>query len=316
MYFEPGDAWPDRVVWVDLLSPTPEEDVAVEHHLQVNIPTLEDMQEIESSSRLYRENGTIYMTANIPVGSQNMLAFAEPVTFVLTQKTLLTLRYAAPQSFAVFAENAQRGFDGPLRCERVLLGLLDNVIDRIADSLERMAGDINTLSARVMHVMPAQTPHAPPEKLNFHHALQQIARLGDLNSKLRESLVSLGRLESYWENSMAAQTQLDADFRSDLTALAHDIRMLQDHASFLSGKLSFILDATLGMVNIEQNSIIKFFSVAAVVFMPPTLIASVYGMNFQHMPELSSPFAYPAALLAMVVSAIFPYVYFKKKGWF
>jgi magnesium transporter len=115
---------------------------------------------------------------------------------------------------------------------------------------------------------------------------------------------------------MAAQTQLDVDFRSDLTALAHDIRMLQDHAGFLSGKLSFILDATLGMVNIEQNSIIKFFSVAAVVFMPPTLIASVYGMNFQHMPELSSPFAYPAALLAMVVSAIFPYVYFKKKGWF
>jgi magnesium transporter len=143
--------------------------------------------------------------------------------------------------------------------------------------------------------------------------MERIGRIGDLVSKSRESLVSLGRLLSYVQQS--SSVTLTPDLRARFKTLSRDVLALSDHASFVNSKTSFMLEATLGLINIEQNDIIKIFSVAAVAFLPPTLIASIYGMNFHHMPELDWMLGYPLALLLMVFSAVVPYVYFKRRGW-
>jgi magnesium transporter len=148
---------------------------------------------------------------------------------------------------------------------------------------------------------------------DFQKILSRLGRAGDLASKVRESLVSLGRLLAFAIQGTQARGRKTGSAR--LKTIGRDVASLSDYAAFLNNKVGFLLDATLGMINIEQNAIIKIFSVAAVVFLPPTLIASIYGMNFAHMPELGWPLGYPLALALMVVSAILPYLYFKRRGW-
>ena len=148
---------------------------------------------------------------------------------------------------------------------------------------------------------------------DFQKLIARIGRAGDLATKARESLVSIGRLLAFAIQASQARGRKGSGSR--LKTVGRDVASLSDHASFLNQKINFMLDATLGMINIEQNAIIKIFSVAAVVFLPPTLIASIYGMNFTDMPELGLPFGYPLALALMVVSAILPYWYFKRRGW-
>ena len=154
----------------------------------------------------------------------------------------------------------------------------------------------------------------PSISRDYQEILKRIGRKGDLNSKSRESLVSIGRLLSFVTQKLDSRP-VDPQVKAQLATIAHDAHALTDHASFLSNKINFLLDATLGMINIEQNAIIKIFSVAAVVFLPPTLIASIYGMNFRLMPELGWHLGYPLALVLMVISAILPWWYFKRRGW-
>jgi magnesium transporter len=144
--------------------------------------------------------------------------------------------------------------------------------------------------------------------------MRAIGRKGDLNSKVRESLVSIGRLVLFLANE-ADGMKWPKEMRAQLKVMQRDVGSLSDHASYLSNKITFLLDAMLGMVSIEQNNIIKIFSVASVALMPPTLIASIYGMNFKHMPELEWTFGYPFALVLMIVAAILPYIYFKWRRW-
>jgi magnesium transporter len=144
--------------------------------------------------------------------------------------------------------------------------------------------------------------------------LSIIGRKGDLTSKVRESLVSIGRLVLFLANE-AEGMRWAKDMRAQLKSMQRDVQSLSDHVSYLSGKITFLLDALLGMVSLEQNNIIKIFSVAAVVLMPPTLVASIYGMNFKSMPELDWHFGYPMALGLMLVAAILPYLFFKWKKW-
>ena len=144
--------------------------------------------------------------------------------------------------------------------------------------------------------------------------LRAIGREGEITSKARESAHSLGRLLTFLIHAANERKEVKP-LQARIRTAARDVTSLTDHATFLSGKIVFLLDATLGSINIQQNDIIKIFSVAAVVFLPPTLIASIYGMNFRHMPELEWWYAYPLALALMVVAAIVPYLYFKRRGW-
>ncbi len=301
---------PPSPLWIDLLHPTAEEVKRVEAALALELPSLEEMQEIEVSSRLYKENEALFMTATLLARTTTDLPEALPVSFILAGTTLMTIRYGEPRSFPAFVNRAQRHQSDCSSGESVLVSLLDSVTDRSADILERIAGDIDSVSALVFENHAVE----PSRARDFKAILREIGRKGDLNSKARESLVSLGRLLTFLVQNLEA-AKASRDNRNRLKTLLRDVHALTDHASFLSNKINFLLDATLGMVNIEQNAIIKIFTVASVAFMPPTLIASIYGMNFENMPELSWPIGYPIAIGLMVLSALLPFLYFKRRGW-
>ena len=298
----------ENAVWIDLLNPTGGEDKAVERLAGIAIPTREDMQEIEISSRLYIENGARYMTAMLMCQSESDMPRTSAVTFILSDHRLVTVRYDQPKPFSLVEAKLARSCAQAITGEMVLMELLDAVIDRCADILERCGAEVDQVSHAIFE--PKSQGHA---KL-YSKILIAIGRKGDLTSKVRESLVSIGRIVTFLSAAVEG-VRWSKDMREQLKTMQRDVVSLTDHASYLSNKITFVLDAMLGVVNLEQNNIIKLFSVMAVVLMPPTLIASIYGMNFKVMPELEWVHGYPMALLMMLAAAIVPYYIFKLKKW-
>jgi magnesium transporter len=300
----------DRVVWIDLLNPSDEEEAALERHLGIDVPTREEMEEIEISSRLYYEDGAAFMTATLPAHTDGDDPQMAPVTFVLAGERLITVRYHEPRAFHTFPTRAEKVAMGCIDGEAVLVALLEAIIDRLADILERAGRDIDRISRSIFQHGGGK----PTKSRDFQKVLEEIGRKGDLTSNIHDSLVTLERLIGFLGHA-TGQKKSSKDIRERVKTLARDARSLADHAAFLSQKITFLLDATLGMIGIEQNAIIKIFSVAAVVFLPPTLVASIYGMNFDYMPELDWLAGYPFALVLMILSAIVPFWYFKRRGW-
>jgi magnesium transporter len=268
------------------------------------------MQEIEISSRLYMENGARYMTATLMCHSDTDMPRTTAVTFILTGHRLVTVRYDQPKPFVLVETKLARGCPSGITGEMVLMELLDAVIDRCADILERIGADVDTVSHDIFE--PESERHGNAKR--YSQILIAIGRKGDLTSKVRESLVSIGRVVTFL-SAVVEGVKWSKDMREQLKTLQRDVASLTDHASYLAGKITFVLDAMLGVVNLEQNNIIKLFSVMAVVLMPPTLIASIYGMNFKIMPELEWSHGYPFAIVLMLIAAIVPYWIFKLKKW-
>jgi magnesium transporter len=301
--------FPEGAVWVDLVGPTLAEDKLVEAKLGIAIPTREEMAEIEVTSRLYVENGSRYMTATMMCQSDTDSPKTTNVTFILADHRLVTVRYDEPRPF-VMAHNKLARFCPPQPTgETVMMDILDAVIDRAADILERIAGDVDAVSRDIFDAQATVL-----KARSFNQIFINIGRKGDLTSKVRESLVSIGRLLLFLA-SEAEGMKWSKDQRAHLKGMQRDVGSLSDHSTYLSNKIQFLLDAVLGVVSLQQNNIIKIFSVAAVVLMPPTLVASIYGMNFRHMPELDWQFGYPLALGLMGVAAVLPYLFFKWKKW-
>src|SRR5437868_9500234 len=301
---------PEGAVWVDLVNPTGAEDKAVERLAGIAVPTREDMQEIEISSRLYIENGARYMTATLMCHSDTDMPRTTTVTIILAGHRLVTVRYDNTKPFALVENKLARTCSPSITGEMVLMELLDAVIDRCADILERCGAEIDQVSHDVFEPEAERHGHAK----QYSQILIAIGRKGDLTSKVRESLVSIGRVVTFLSAVMEG-VKWSKDMREQLKTMQRDVASLTDHSSYLSNKITFVLDAMLGVVNLEQNNIIKLFSVMAVVLMPPTLIASIYGMNFKLMPELEWEHGYAYALVAMVLAAVLPYVLFKWKKW-
>src|SRR3984957_9669847 len=302
---------PDRAVWLDLQAPSHQEDKLVERALGIAVPTREEMQEIEVTSRLYVENGARYMTATLMCNSDTEAPRTTAVTFILSGHRLVTVRYDEPKPFVLVENKLARSCSANITGEMVLMELLDAVIDRCADILERIGADGDQVSHDIFEPEgAARTGHAK----RYSDILIAIGRKGDLTSKVRESLVSIGRLVTFVAAAVDG-VKWSKDMREQLKTMQRDVTSLTDHASYLSNKITFALDAMLGVVNLEQNNIIKLFSVMAVVLMPPTLIASIYGMNFKIMPELQWENGYVFALVAMLLAAAGPYMYFKWKKW-
>jgi magnesium transporter len=301
----PSAGWqpPEDAIWLDLLRPTREEELAVEAALSLELPTREEMKEIEPSSRLYQVGGATFMTATLLARREDDARFDAPVTFVLVKGSLITIRYDDLKAFNLFAERAQ-GL-GVTSGTTVLFHVLDAVVERLADLLEQTGEKVETVSNAIFR---------RPNGVKFEALLTDLARAQSLTSATRNSLVSLARLFSF--AALAQEIATDPDCQAHLRSLQRDGQSLMEHAGFESNHIQFLLDAALGLINIEQNGIIKFFSVAAVILMPPTLVASVYGMNFHYMPELSSRYGYPMALGLMALSAIIPILWFKRRGWF
>ncbi len=305
---EAGGVPPDAAVWIDLVTPTAQEDKTVGRLLGIEVPTREEMQEIEVSSRLYVENGARFMTATLMCHSDSVTPKSTPVTFILTGHRLATVRYDEPRPFAIVEHKLARLCPPKITGETVLMDLLDAVIDRAADILERIGAEIDHISHTIFE---PDEDVGPP---SYNDVLKALGRKGDLTSKVRESLVSVGRLLLFLANESEG-LKWPKETRLQLQSMQRDVISLTDHASYITNKVTFLLDAMLGVVNIQQNNIIKIFSVAAVVLMPPTLIASIYGMNFKYMPELNAHYAYPITLGMMVLAAILPYMFFKWKKW-
>ena len=303
-------ALPENAVWIDLVNPTQAEDRAVERLAGVAIPTREDMQEIEISSRLYIENSARYMTATLMCQSDTPAPKTTAVTFILAGHRLVTVRYDDPKPFIIVENKLAKSCPPNITGESVLMDLLDAVIDRAADILERIGAEVDGISHDIFEPEGGKAERSR----NYTVILKTIGQKGDLTSKVRESLVSIGRLLLFLANE-AEGMRWAKDIRLQLQSMQRDVGSLSDHASYLTNKITFLLDATLGMVSLEQNDIIKIFSVAAVVLLPPSLVASIYGMNFKNMPELEWYYGYPMALVLILLAAVLPYYFFKWKDW-
>jgi magnesium transporter len=298
---------PEAAVWFDLVSPSLPEDKLLERHLGIAVPTREEMQEIEVTSRLYVENNARYMTATLMCQSDTEMPKTTAVTFILSGHKLVTVRYDEPRPFMIVGNKLARVCPAGITGESVLMELLDAVIDRAADILERISAEVDQISHVIFEPEGEKTR-------SQQEILRNIGRKGDLTSKVRESLVSIGRLLLYLANEAEGMRWVK-ETRSQLRGMQRDVQSLSDHATYLSNKITFLLDAMLGVVFIEQNNIIKIFSIAAVVLMPPTLVASIYGMNFKTMPELQWEYGYPLAIGLMIIAALLPYFIFKWKKW-
>lgn len=297
-------------VWIDLIEPSADEVRAAEAAIGVEVPTREEMEEIEPSSRLYREGDVSYMTATVLANADSEHPTAGAVSFVLVDGKLVTLRHTDPMPFRAFHAQIARHPAAYGNVEAVLVGLIEAIIDRAADILELIGGKLDDLSESIFRRKGGDRLGSR----ELRDLMRQIGHNGDLLSKSRMSLVSINRLLTFIIET-AEEQGVGRDIPRRLRTQGHDVASLSDHASFLANNVNFMLDATLGMINVEQNAIIKVVSLAATVFLPPTLIASIYGMNFDLMPELDWPFGYPLALLLMVLSAVLPYLWFKFRGW-
>jgi magnesium transporter len=305
---------PGNALWLDLFAPTPDETGRVQAALGLALPSRDEMREIEPSSRLYVEGDASYMTAQILARADEANPVSEPLTFIVARNTLVTLRYADPRPVATYASRLARQAATCQSGEDALIGLIEAFVDRIADVLEKVGLDLDAVSRQIF----SEGERAGERDLQG--VLKMLGRNDDLASTARESLLSLSRIVRFLGQTLDAgdrgDKKLIKDLKARLKVVVRDIASLNEHSAFESHKVNFLLDATLGMINIEQNRIIKLFSVAAVVFLPPTLVASIYGMNFEAMPELKWAFGYPWALILMALSAVLPYLYFKRKGWF
>lgn len=300
----------DAIIWLDLISPTKAEEQQVENRLGIPLPTPEELKDIEPSSRLYVENGAVYMTASLIYKVETDLPRLTDVAFILHGNRLVTIRYAEPKSFALFSASLLRATE-PCATGTTLLGrLLETVVDRTAEVLEIVAIRLDALSVSVF-VDRKAAKRRPPRFLE--DKLLDIASHHQLVSKTRDSLISLSRLVTFLQSQQVVRREEEA---AELcTVVARDVQSLAEHAAFVSNNITFMLDASLGLINVEQNAIIKIFSIASVVFLPPTLVASIYGMNFHFMPELDWNYGYGVALVAMLISAVIPFIFFRWKGW-
>lgn len=292
------------VVWIDLVGPTRDEELSLEKALGLSLPTREEMAELEASSRVYRENGALYATADLIHNGDAEIPAIDPVTFVLTKGPLVTIRYFDPRPFSTLDGKLEREPGLCATGPELFLTLMEAVIDRVSDVL---SGNTARVEAIAEHIF------TEGRTVGFSKLITKLGRAQTANARIEQSLAELARVFAF----VALDDRLEAssEAREHLRSLAADASSLSAHSQAVAASINFQLSAALGLINIEQSSIIKIFSVAAVAFMPPTLIASIYGMNFDHMPELHWMQGYPLAVGAMVIAAILPLLWFKKKGW-
>jgi len=296
--------------WLDLMRPTQAEDHAAEAFLGASIPTREESQEIEFSSRFYSEENAVFVTASLLVGVDRGEPKLMPFTIVVAGDRLATIRDEDFRAHSQFLSRAAKPTSGCTSAPAVFLGLIEAIVDRTADMLERIGSVVDRINADIF----IRDHGGRRRDRQLSSLIADIGAQGDIAAKARESLASLERLVQYAAVALPPSFAKGAH-RARMKLIGRDIRSLEDQVTFLSNKIDFLLNASLGLISVEQNEVIRVLTVAAMVFFPPTLIGTVYGMNFERMPELDWPFGYPLALLLMVASAILPLIYFRRRGW-
>ena len=311
---EDRDYRQEDIFWIDLLTPTQEELRAAEAICAIEMPTKDEMREIEATSRLYCEDGGRFMTTSVLSRVETDEPMIAEITFILKGKVIITIRHTDSYSFRVFSHSLLRA--SSTNRDLVFIGLLDTLVDRQADVLERFGTDLDALSKKVFraHRRRPRKDEEDPDTDDLREALQELGRVGDLIARQRDALVNLLRFITYAGNEDKCTGSHESLYDS-LRPVARDVNSLSEYASFLSNKINFMLDAVLGLINIEQNEIFKVFTILSLVFLPPTLIASIFGMNFADMPMLQEGWGFWISIVLMVCAAVLPLVIFKIKRY-
>lgn len=296
-------------LWIDLLRATPVEVVAVEDATGANLPSADDREAIEQSSRLIRDDDTLILTAIVLTGLDEDAPRTTPIAFVLNARQLITVRDERPRTFADFRERLagkHRTLDSPL----LFVALVDALSDRLADELEAVARDVQRVSDGLFRRDDSMTR---TDGTALQAALVTIGRLQDRLTKVRESATSLERLLSFFLGFDHLCRGADTSERAE--TVRADLHGLAENAAYQSNTVQFLLDAALGLIGVDQNNVMEIVSVVSVVFIPPTLFASIWGMNFVAMPELQQPWGYAMGLSVIALSAVLPYLFFRWKRW-
>ena len=303
---------PEAAIWIDLLNPTEAEEKLAEKALGQNIPTREDLKEIEPSSRLFERNGVLFLTASIIDGIAEGHPTADPVGFILSDALLVTVRYIDPDPFLLLAERIYGEPETASNALSVLIQMFDTIVDELADQYEHAGREIEKLSSRVFERNLKRRDKETHTERRLEAMLLRIGQVQRLLAEIRQATVSISRMMVFFGNCGPV---VRGDHRPRIDSFNADLQALLDHSAFLNDNLTFLLDASLGLISLEQNFVMKVFSVFAVIFMPPTLIAGIYGMNFERMPELSWVYGYPMALGLILISAVVPYMIARRSGW-
>jgi magnesium transporter len=304
-----GDTIPAGTVWIDMYNPSREEELYMEKQLCISIPTREETWKNQALNRFYKEEDVSYMTASVITKIDTPYPKTSAITFILSTY-LLTIRYIIPTSFALFAQRIVRQPQCFRSGGEVLEGLLEEMITRIAYNSEQLGDELDRLSHDIFDPNAFDASRKTPSQ-RMKDVLRKLGTCDDLNSKINESLHSLNRLVTFFKQLHGNTPELE----TRIQILVNDLKSLNQQTAFMSDKITFQLDATLGMINVEQNMIVKIFSIVAVFFLPPTLVSSIYGMNFADMPELQWQYGYPMALTLILICGLVPYVFFRRKGW-
>jgi len=298
-------------VWIDLVNPTEEERKEVEGETRLWLPSKSDIEEIESSSRVYTENGALYLSSPILEHTDCVNAKVSAVGFVLSKEMLVTQRFGKVGAFDVVLAGYQKA--KPASAQESFLKIIETIIDQAADALEHASAELEKISHASFHIEQPHRHRRAKTSEALRGALRRLGRMGDGLSHVRDTLLGLGRIATFvHEHGRPALSPADT---ARFDSIRADIASLDDYQEHLSNKVQFLLDATLGFINIEQNDVVKTLTVVSVVGVPPVLIAGIYGMNFRHMPELGWSFGYPFAIALIVVSGLVPLVWFKWRGW-
>jgi len=289
-----------QAIWIDLTNPDEAERQRVQAMYQQHLPAADEVDEIEASARSYEDENGLHIHS-LFLQEVDGRPINVSSAFTLSDNRLFTLHEHNLAVFRLVRLRARREPNLVNDAVSLLLALFETKVENLADRLERVHTKLETISEMVL----------TDKNVDLEQAMDELTRQEDINGKIRLCLMDTQRALTF----LLRRSLFDAEQRDWVREILRDVDSLLPHNTFLFEKVNFLMNAALGFINIEQSQIIKIFSIAAVVFLPPTMIASIYGMNFSIMPELNWPFGYPLALLMMAMSGVAPYLYFKRKGW-
>jgi magnesium transporter len=296
-------------VWIDLFNPTPEESARVTRDFHVQVPSRESLQEIESSSRTRTEAENLFVSMPLATLDQSGLK-PVPLGFLLSPRLLVTVRFSELQALTQAKAHCHR--DAFHDSASVFAAIVEAMVDFTADLLEKLSTDLATVSTHIFARHGVAVNHNKRFRRALRVSLLAVGTSGDRLSHIRESVLGLQRIITYVAD---VATWLPPELKARLKTIREDLVSLVEFETHLSSKSQFLLDAILGLISTEQNDMFKVLTIASVVGIPPTLIASMYGMNFHFMPELGWRWGYTFGLALIALSIVLPILWFKRRGW-
>ncbi len=291
-----------RALWIDLIDPTDEERELVQGLARHELPDATEVEELEASSRSYIDENGIHLTSFFLVDQEDRARNTSVAFSVTSNNCLVTLHERDLSPFRLLRLRARRDTSLAPDAMSLLINLLDTKVESLSDMLEWTYHNLEAIARTVLE----------DDDADLESAIDDLAEQEDINGKVRLCLMDTQRDLTF----LLRRARLDADKAAQAREVLNDIESLIPHNNYVFEKVNFLMEAAQGFISIQQNKIIKIFSIAAVVFLPPTLVASIYGMNFEYMPELEWLFGYPLAIVLMILAGLAPYLYFKRKGWF